>query len=598
MASKSSASLGRSSPTVEQPSADWESPATVISTCLNQAGEALVLSVYGDDVWELWPHFQQSNVVPSQKRIVWTTIPAELRDPCKAALYRYWWQGNPGLVRPGARTLVQRALHLATFCGYLVDRGVRCLRDVQPIHIANFVHHRKTVDLVKASTLVVGLASVETLYRFGAGLPDRLLHHPWPGSSAVEMAGWSGRSARQVGKTPLIPPPVLQVLFAHAERQLAHATSLLDERDAGYLSTSNNSRLLLLRDACFFLIGSLTGMRCEEIVGIEVGSVRSEHKDGTTFHWVRSIEHKTGKGQVEYLLPTLGVQVLLIMERWSAPLRQELVERMSEPRINDEASPRPASSNHRDAEVRADHRRLFLGYRYRSDLIRAVSGTCWYQRMKKFAQSAGVDWELSPHQLRRIYAWTFVRHRLGNMLFLKEQFKHSSMEMTQLYAANPQQDDGLYGDLLEEINTQKVELVEHWLHEDTNLSGGAGKKIVILRAQDYPDRRALVAETAEWVSIRSTGHSWCLAQDEGCGGAGLYERTRCSSCNDAVIDPSFASVWRSIHAHQRELVDDASSLGAGAIQRVQRDLQRSRQVLEELGVSLEDLEHDHQTEQG
>jgi site-specific recombinase XerD len=595
VAINSPASRGQSSPIVE---ANWESPATIISTCLDKAGETVVLSVYGDDVWELWPHFQQSNLAPSQKRINWTTIAAELREPCKAALYRYWRQGNAGLVRPGARTLVQRAVHLSTFCGYLVDRGVQRLRDVQPIHIANFIHHRKTVDHIKASTLVVGLASIEILYRFGTGLPDCLRHHPWPWSSAVEMAGWSGRGARQAGKTPLVPPPAFQALFAHAEQQLANATSLLDERDAGNLSTFNDSRLLLLRDACFFLIGSLTGMRCEEIVGIEIGSVRSELKDGTTFHWVRSIEHKTGKGQVEYLLPTLGVQAVLTMERWSAPLRQVLVDRMADPSTNEEASPRAPLSNLREAEVRADHRRLFLGSRYQADLVRAMSGPSWVQRMKQFAQSAGVDWALSPHQLRRIYAWTFVRHRLGNMLFLKEQFKHSSMEMTQLYAANPLQDDSLYGDLLEEINTQRVELVERWLHEDTNLSGGAGKKIMSLRAHDYPDRRALVAETADLVSIRSTGHSWCLAQDEGCGGAGLYERTRCSSCNDAVIDPSFAPVWRSIHSHQRELVDDASSLGAGAIQRVQRDLQRSRQVLAELGISLEYDEHDQQPDRG
>ena len=83
--------------------------------------------------------------------------------------------------------------------------------------------------------------------------------------------------------------------------------------------------------------------------------------------------------------------------------------------------------------------------------------------MKGFAAYAGVDWRLSPHQLRRAYAWTFVRHRLGNVLFLKEQFKHSSIEMTQLYAANPMQDDALFEDLFtmdkfdEELVTQSRE---------------------------------------------------------------------------------------------------------------------------------------------
>lgn len=562
-----------------------EKPSTVVSAYVGENGVQQVLSLFGDPVWELWPYCQQSNLMPSQKRICWTRIPNGFRDTCKTALYRYWQEGQPGFARPGARTVVQRATQLSVFCQYLAGLGIRSLRDVQGIHIANFIHRRKTVDGVSASTLAVGLTSIETLYRFGAGLAGGLQHHPWPDSSAADMAGWTGRLARKAGKTPLIPLRVLQTLFTHAERLLGQSDGLLDERDAGRRSVSNDPEVMLLRDACFFLIGVLTGMRCEEIVGIEVSAGRVEVKDGTTFHWVRSIEHKTGKGPVEYLMPSLCLRVLQVMERWSAPLRNVLDEGLSA-RQADATSTAQLIEAHREAEARADSRRLFLGSRNRPDTVRAVSGLHWNKRMLMFAQSAGVDWRLSPHQLRRTYAWTFARHRLGSLLFLKEQFKHSSMEMTQLYAANPQQDDDLYDDLLSEINAHKVELVEGWLHEDTRLSGGAGRKIIAMRAHDYPNRRALIEETADWLSIRSTGHSWCLAQDDGCGGAGLYERTQCGSCADAVIDSRFTATWQSIHAHQRELLSDAKELGAGAIQRVRRDLHRSREVLTDLGVSL------------
>lgn len=185
--------------------------------------------------------------------------------------------------------------------------------------------------------------------------------------------------------------------------------------------------------------------------------------------------------------------------------------------------------------------------------------------MRKFAKKAGVEWKLAPHQLRRTYAWTFVRHRLGNLLFLKEQFKHSSIEMTQLYAANPQQDGAIYDEILDEVLACKVDIVQNWLHEDQPLSGGAGKKIVKLRAHDFPNREALISETASRISIRSTGHAWCLAQDEGCGGAGLYERTRCADCSNGVIDETFKPVWQELYFHQRELLDDARELGPGAI---------------------------------
>jgi hypothetical protein len=81
--------------------------------------------------------------------------------------------------------------------------------------------------------------------------------------------------------------------------------------------------------------------------------------------------------------------------------------------------------------------------------------------------------------------------------------------------------------------------------------------------------------------------SWCLAQDEGCGGQGLYEPTRCTSCNDAVIDSAFALAWSEIYAHQEELLTEANDLGAGATRRVQRDLRKSREVLSDLGVTLD-----------
>ena len=206
--------------------------------------------------------------------------------------------------------------------------------------------------------------------------------------------------------------------------------------------------------------------------------------------------------------------------------------------------------------------------------------------MKQFAKAAGVDWALAPHQLRRLYGYTFVRHKLGNILFLKEQFKHSSLSMTQLYAANPHQEAALYDEILEEIHRQKADVVLKWLGDDSPLSGGAGRKIMEIRAHDFPDRKALILETADKLSIRSTGHSWCLAQDDGCGGAGLYERTQCGGCGNGVIDVSFQPVWREIYRHQTELLDELDGLGPGAAARVRRDLDRARKVLTELGVDV------------
>ncbi|WP_436209335.1 tyrosine-type recombinase/integrase [Caballeronia sp. LjRoot31] len=557
----------------------------IISEVIDDSGERHALSRFGDDVWELWPFFTQSNVTPSHKRIDWSCVPADFREVSKAVIYRYWRVGLPGRPRPTARTMASSVWHLAVFFGYLERLGILSLSQVQQIHLSNFVHERKTVDRVKAGTLAHNLLAVELLYRFGDQHADRLAFPPWPGLSAAAVAGWTGKAARQSGKTPLIPPLVLQTLYLHAERLLDRADVLLDERDTGMRSAYKDPEVILLRHACFFMLGVLTGMRCEEIVGIELGAGSTEHKDGITYHWVVSIEHKTKKGRVQYLMPSIGHRILQVMERWSAPLRRLLEQRLA----LWEADTCPSDRHdrlRRISEARADRRRLFLGRGSHDDSVRAISGVACRGCMRVFARSAGIDWALAPHQLRRVYAWTFVRHRLGNLLFLKEQFKHSSIEMTQLYAANPMQDETLYDELLEEIDTHKVELIQGWMSEDVPLSGGGGRRIAAIRAHNYPNRKALIEETADWISIRSTGHSWCLAQDEGCGGQGLYEPTRCTSCNDAVIDSAFALAWSEIYAHQEELLTEANDLGAGAMCRVQRDLRKSREVLSDLGVKL------------
>lgn len=64
----------------------------------------------------------------------------------------------------------------------------------------------------------------------------------------------------------------------------------------------------------------------------------------------------------------------------------------------------------------------------------------------------------------------------SSLVFLKWQFKHSSMSMTQLYASNPMQDASLFDEVLEEMTNFKVDLIESWLG-DQPLSGGAGHEI-------------------------------------------------------------------------------------------------------------------------
>jgi len=70
----------------------------VVSSAPGPAGATQVLSRYRDDVWELWPYFEQSNLTPSSKRIDWANVPEQFRpdtaDPDRV---------RPALGRPDER---------------------------------------------------------------------------------------------------------------------------------------------------------------------------------------------------------------------------------------------------------------------------------------------------------------------------------------------------------------------------------------------------------------------------------------------------------------------------------------------------------------
>lgn len=562
----------------------------VISAVIDEAGNTTVISRASDLVWELWPFVSTPNTKASAKRLDWSGIPEAYRVAVQNVVYAYWKQGRAGWALPGIRSIQSVSTSLKVFCRYAVESNLSSLSDLHPIHIANFVHGQKAAGK-KPRTLILIFSAVELLYRFRCEHPGTLNFHPWPESSAFDMAELAGQQdedARKVGLTPLIPGDVAATLFRYAETILEQSDRLLDERDRGERSAFKDAEIRAIRDACFYLVGVLTGMRSCEISSIEIGAGRTEVRNGFTFHWLTSTEHKTKKGVVDYLMPLMGHRILFTMERWSAPHRERLAQQIEAMEQKTSAlTPRELQWL---ATARSSTKRLFIG-NGRSGIV-PVSSTGWFKYLKQFARTAGTNWDLAPHQMRRLYAYTFVRHKLGDLLFLKEQFKHSSIDMSQLYGSNPRQDRALYDDILSELLCYKGEVIATWLERDEPLAGGAGRRIMEIRAQEFPDRKALVTEVSRRVLMRSNGHAWCLAQDDGCGGSGIYAKGSCGGCRNGLVDRRFAPIWQEAYRHHAELLKDAQQWGPGAIKRVRADLEQAAKILHDLGINPEGTSHE------
>lgn len=572
-----------------------ERDAIVISAIINKYNERLILSRFGDALWDMRPYFEQANVSDGAKYIVWNTkMPQTLTDDCKAVVYAWFKRGLPGLNPPIARgitTLVN--VSVTPFIRWLNNLGISKFSDVYPIHISNYIHHCKHDLKLKPLPLYGRLRIIDFLWVFSSDMMFPLQFYPWGDATLWRICGigkYKGIDSvgRNVGLTGIIPTDDQVKIFNFCETIVLDAKAELIENGIGY-HPCDSQMIIRVRDAVLYIVSITSGMRNDEAIGIEIGKWRREYKNNMLFCWVSTVEHKTRKGLVEYLVPELTLHALDVLTRYSESVRKELKQEIRD--LENITTPDNPSRHYlRLEKARKDLNRLFLGRHAKNGKtgekhVEAISGAACNRAFDRLAKSAGSNWPLRTHQCRRTYARCFVESRMGrtSLIWLKWQFKHSSMSMTQLYASNPQQDLTLFDEILQQMTEFKIDLIESWL-DDQPLAGGAGKKIVELRAIPIKDRATLLAQTTPHANIRATGHGWCIATERGCGGAGLYEATRCPGCQNSVIDEFFAGTWQDIYSQQQELItiEDA---GPAVRQRAERDLQVALDVITSLGLT-------------
>ena len=563
----------------------------VISAVADSRGNEHVLSRFGDASWDLRPFYEQSNVSDCHKVIEWPDDcpPAMVRD-CKAVLYAWFKRGLAGSKPPVARGIFSAALASAIpVMRWLKQLGLERFDQVRPIHASNFLHISKVELQLRPLTVYNRLRIFELLWIFRQETLYPLQQVPWRDANLSRFVGTHAAIAAEAvggraGRTPIIPHDVQTAVFNYCEAVLERAPSVLQNRSRLKLR-DRDPQVVEVRDVVLYILSITSGMRNEEAIGVEAGNWRKEVKDGVEYHWVTTVEHKTGKGKVEYLVPALTIAALKVLCQYAEPLQARLATEIKQ--LEAGATELPEHERLiRLEKARRDSKKLFLcmsgGASARIDALSSQGSAKAFRRL---AAAAGVEWDLLPHQCRRTYARMIVESRMGraSLVFLKWQFKHSSMSMTQLYASNPLQDAAIFDEIMQEFTNFKIDLIESWLAERP-LAGGAGRQITRLRAIPISNRSALLAQTAAQVHIRATGHGWCLAEDKGCGGAGLYEATRCGNCKSSVIDESFLATWRGIYEQQRELLAIADA-GPAVQQRAENELRIAALVMKDLGVT-------------
>lgn len=277
------------------------------------------------------------------------------------------------------------------------------------------------------------------------------------------------------------------------------------------------------------------------------------------------------------------MRALHVMDRWAQPyqamIQAEIIQRRS-------ASPQDPEIAEAQRHVKA----VFVGLRSQTGQVRTLSYSGWRLSLSAFAKKrCALNWDLASHQFRRTFANYAARSQFGDLRYLKEHFKHWSMDMTLGYALNESQELALYLEIQDELDIIKAGLVGTWLKHDEPLAGGYGANIMAWRGSAavtiFKSHRHMVRSLAESTPIRSNGHAWCTADDNLCVGNDL-ERTRCSNCENAVIGRQHAHLYLGLYDHLKE-VAQCDDIGIGGMHLVQRDLKRCRSVLASIGLDPE-----------
>jgi integrase len=583
-----------------------------------------IVSRYGDDFW--WLPGGPNNTAKTDNQLQFLAIPEVFRDDVKAMMYRLMRRGRDGKKRPGVGRLVKTLSLLKPFLMYVLGLGVNSLSSISPLICSTYVQHCKALKTGRGKNRILALGSehhlsdaslcdrftaVEALFELSQYTDVPMPQHPWPDTSANYLSGYGKSRGISGKKTPLIPDKVFSTLFQNALAIVQKADWLLDlrqEMDKVYVAAEELSNatvnvrrncvlenlgwkqgyaklvsnLLDIRTACYIVIASVSGCRNHELTFLRINAYYSNEDDkGVRYWWMRSRSTKTDEGNTEWMIPEAAITALKVMERWSAPYQAILYKEIEDYRSADPTDIRIAEANeHLDA--------LFVGAdKAKGNQVRTLGVRQFNDQLRAFASACGLTWSLSTHQFRRKFANYAARSQFGDLRYLKEHFKHWSLDMTLGYAMNESQEMALYLDIQDELDEIKGELVAQWFNSSEPLAGGYGNNIVNWRSREenivlFKSHAQMVRSIAQSTAIRSNGHAWCTADDNQCVGNDL-EPTRCANgCTNAVIGRQHAQIYQGLYDQLKHL-ENCEDIGEGGRTRVRRDLDRCRTVFTHLG---------------
>jgi integrase len=588
-----------------------------VSVAIAADGNQIIVSRYGDTIWDFWPYVPQENKPDSHKRINWAiklgngdllTNPqhAALLESCKDFVWSLFADPIEGRKRPKMATIISVLKQpIPTLVRWMVGRGLSQFHQLAECSLDYVIHAKQGVS---PKTACSRLAVLEDIYHQSQKIADGLPSHPWEFETAAGLSGAATMPDRYKAKTPVIPAPILKHLAAlaidYVERR---ADGILNARDAinaaggnqmwigeqrastvvaqeyGFPSARAHSKeLILLKTACYIVIAMFSGIRDSELLSLGAGCItRHPTQDGIEARWLHGTIYKTGYRPKKWLVPPIVETAVRVMVRFSAPMRNALAA--EEQALREIGSQEQAFIKRRH-KVQNQQEKLFLAPDSKlGNQLSVMSGGTAGTLLKAFSKrfdildDNGKPWPLAPHQFRRTFAYNYAKSQMGDLLYLQEHFGHHSLDMTLLYSGEGADDYEGDTELLEMIakakHDRQVKILKGVVESDAPLAAG-GQWIGDWRRtiRTAKNKEQLIEELSGTLSLTGTGHSWCAgsAKGTGCGSRCMFEPDMCTECDWAIISQEHLPVWREIAAQQESILacDDIGAPGQALAKRV------------------------------
>ncbi len=613
-----------------------------VSVTWDESGTEMVISRYGDDVWDLWPYIHHENISASEKRIDWrmklkdgfrlTDLRhAILLESAKDFILSLSREPIEGRQRPTMLTVKGRYKHLKPLLSWMVDQGVNQFEQLagRAMDYVPIARRKINGHMLALGTAYLRLTILEDIYLQRKKLNDALRVYPWPHESSIGLAGVD-QSGRRKPKTKRIPEAVVRQLAPEVFSYLERAEVLLDARDAvdtidelgidnsakgqqlradkrrqvcckfGFSGTKKlQEELSHLRIACYIIISLFSGIRDSELLALEHHCVsHGQGVDGVDLTWIHGVIYKTDDPKHKWLVPSIVEDAIQVMVRYSKPYREKLLaegelilRRLAKGNLMERertllVTRLSVAQNQKD--------KLFLSWFTNNHSIQVLSHARVRELLKEFCSDRtilgedGKPWNLSSHQFRRTYAYFVASAELGDLQYLREHFGHRSLDMTLLYADEATDQYNMDSDLLNEICIAKYEkqegVLRHYLLEDIPMASGELMLADLRRTiHTAKNKEEILRDVSENVVLTGTGHSWCIGnvKGTGCGGLCVFEADMCVDCSYAMIGPEHLHVWKEI-AEQQLAVLKMFDLGKPGKARAKRILDKAQQVISKL----------------